>query len=174
MDSTNFIADCQLEFRRYRAMAERALGELSDDEFFQKPGDAVNPIALIVKHVGGNLKSRWSDLLTTDGDKPNRNRDDEFVLLPDDTRANLMTGWATGWETLEQTLQSLTTDDLAKTITIRGEPHTVQQAMLRSLGHTTYHMGQIMYLVRLIKPDAKWQTIAPGQSKSHRPGYRNA
>jgi uncharacterized damage-inducible protein DinB len=173
MAATNLIADCQLEFRRYRQLADRALAETSDGAFFHKPGEAVNPIALIVKHLAGNLKSRWSDFLTTDGDKPSRNRDDEFALKPDDTQAALLDRWSAGWQILEQTLQSLTPEDLAKTVTIRGEPHTVQQALVRSMNHTSYHVGQILYLVRLAKPNAAWQTIAPGQSKSHRPSYRS-
>jgi uncharacterized damage-inducible protein DinB len=174
MNAPNFIADCQLEYRRYRQLAERGIGEVSDVAFFHKPSETVNPIALIVKHVTGNLKSRWTDFLTTDGDKPNRNRDGEFVLESEDTRKSLMERWAAAWSILEQTLDRLTSDDLSMTVTIRGEPHTVQQALLRNLNHVSYHVGQILYLVRLTKPDATWQTIAPGQSKSHRPAYWTA
>jgi hypothetical protein len=174
MTENTLLVDLQLEFRRYRQLADRALAEIDDETFFRQPGELVNPIALIVKHIAGNLKSRWTDLLTTDGEKPSRNRDDEFVLGPNDSRASLMAAWATGWAAVEQTLPSLSPADLPKTVTIRGEPHTVQQAVVRSLSHTSYHVGQILYLVRLCKPDAKWQTIAPGQSGAHRPGYRSS
>ena len=126
-----------------------------------------------MKHLSGNLLSRWTDFLTTDGEKPSRNRDDEFMITPDDIRSRLMERWEAGWGALEHTLRSLDQLALLKTITIRGEPHTVQQSLLRGLNHAAYHTGQILYLVRYLKPDAVWLTIAPGQSKSHRPGYRN-
>jgi uncharacterized damage-inducible protein DinB len=173
MESTNLLADLHHEFHQYRQLAERAMVQLDDEAFFRRIGEQVNPVALIVKHLAGNLLSRWTDFLTTDGDKPNRNRDNEFVITPDDARSRLMERWQAGWSAVENTLQSLQDSDLQKTITIRGEPHTVQQALLRGLNHAAYHTGQILYLVRYLKPDAAWVTIAPGQSKSHRPGYRS-
>ncbi len=173
MPSNSLIADLEHEFHQYRQLAERAMVQLDDEAFFRAPGEHVNSVALIVKHLSGNLLSRWTNFLTTDGDKPSRNRDDEFILSPDDTHSRLMERWQAGWGALEKTLQSLQEIDLQKTITIRGEPHTVQQSLLRGLNHAAYHSGQILYLVRLLKPDATWLTIAPGQSKSHRPGYRS-
>ena len=173
MPSNSLIADLEHEFHQYRQLAERAMVQLDDEAFFRPPGEHVNSVALIVKHLSGNLLSRWTNFLTTDGDKPSRNRDDEFILSPDDTHSRLMERWQAGWSALEKTLQSLQEIDLQKTITIRGEPHTVQQSLLRGLNHAAYHSGQILYLVRLLKPDATWLTIAPGQSKSHRPGYRS-
>jgi uncharacterized damage-inducible protein DinB len=173
MPSNSLIADLEHEFHQYRQLAEWAMVQLEGEVFFRRPGEQVNSVALIVKHLSGNLLSRWTDFLTTDGDKPSRNRDDEFILSPDDTRSRLIERWQAGWGALENTLQSLEDLDLQKTITIRGEPHTVQQALLRGLNHAAYHTGQILYLVRFLKPDAAWITIAPGQSKSHRPGYRS-
>ena len=173
MASNSLIADLEHEFHQYRQLAERAMVQLDDEAFFCRPGEQVNSVALIVKHLSGNLLSRGIDFLTTDGDKPSRNRDDEFILAADDTRARLMERWQAGWVALEQTIQSLNKLDLQKTITIRGEPHTAQQALLRGLNHAAYHTGQILYLVRYLKPDATWVTIAPGQSKSFRPGYRS-
>ncbi|HEX3146942.1 MAG TPA: DUF1572 family protein [Gemmataceae bacterium] len=161
------LADLTNEFRKHKTMADRAIGGLSDDAFFQRPGQAVNPIALIVKHLAGNLQSRWADFLTTDGDKPTRDRDTEFVLGPGDSRANLLAAWERGWGILLGALGELTDADLGRTITIRGEPHRVQQALLRGLSHTAYHVGQILYVKRWLKPDAAYQTIAPGQSKQH-------
>ena len=171
---SNLIADIRFEFQRHKELAERAMGSLDDETFFRRPGEVVNPIALIVKHLAGNLQSRWSDFLTSDGDKPTRNRDQEFVITPQDTRANLMAQWEAGWSTLLGTIDQLRETDLDKTITIRGEPHSARQALLRSLTHTIYHIGQILYLARWLRPDAKWLTIAPGQSKSHEAGYRKS
>jgi len=159
------LADIKTEFRRYQKMAESAMADLDDDAFFQKPGEAVNPIALIVKHVGGNLRSRWTDFLTTDGEKPDRNRDREFLILEGDTRERLMTIWQNGWTALWSTLDSLSESDCERIITIRGEKLTVRQAALRSVTHTAYHVGQILYLARWLRPDRKWLTIAPGQSQ---------
>lgn len=171
---STLIADLTHEFRSQKTYADRAIAALSADDFFRRPGEAVNPIALIVKHLAGNLKSRWYDFLASDGEKPTRDRDAEFVLGPDDTQAGLLAAWERGWGTLFDTLAGLTDADLGKTITIRGEPHTAQQALLRGLNHAAYHIGQIMYIARLLKPDAPYQTIAPGKSKEHTPGYRKA
>src|SRR5215469_13292372 len=149
--------------------------QLDDEQFFRRPGEAVNPIALIVKHLAGNLTSRWSDFLTTDGDKPSRDRDGEFLLTEQDTRASLLVAWERGWQTLFDTLAGLQASDLEKTVTIRGEAHTVIQALLRGATHAAYHTGQILYVVRLLRPDAAWLTIPPGQSRSHQRGaYRKA
>ncbi len=169
----NLLADLTHEFRRHKALADRAMAQLDDEQFFHRPGEAVNPIALIVKHLAGNLASRWSDFLTTDGDKPSRNRDGEFRLTEQDTRANLLAAWERGWQTLFDTLAGLQASDLEKTVTIRGEAHTVVQALLRGATHAAYHTGQILYVVRLLRPDVVWLTIAPGQSRSHQRGtYR--
>jgi hypothetical protein len=166
------LPDLLHEFRRHRALAERAMSDLDDEAFFTRPAPHVNPIATIVKHLAGNLLSRWTGFLTTDGEKPTRNRDGEFALAPDDTRAHLMHQWDRGWDALLNTADALTDADLDKTITIRGEPHTAYQALVRGLTHVAYHTGQILYLVRLLNPTAHWQTIAPGQSAAHRPNYR--
>jgi uncharacterized damage-inducible protein DinB len=169
----NLLPDLMHEFRRHKNLADRAMGQLDDEQFFHRPGEAVNPIALIVKHLAGNLVSRWSDFLNTDGEKPSRDRDDEFRLGEQDTRANLLAAWERGWQTLYDTLAGLRESDLEKTVTIRGEPHTVVQALLRGMSHVAYHTGQILYLVRLLRPDSNWLTIPPGQSRSHlRGAYR--
>ena len=169
-----FVADIRHEFARHRKLAEGALGEIDDEAFFRRPGELVNSVAIIVKHVGGNLLSRWTDFLTSDGEKPSRNRDSEFIIGKDDSRAALMQRWETAWTTVLATIDSLTEGDLDKSVTIRGEPHTVRQAMMRSLTHTTYHVGQITYLSRLWNPAGKWLTIAPGQCGAHKPAYRKS
>jgi uncharacterized damage-inducible protein DinB len=134
--------------------------------FFQRPGEFSNSIAAIVKHVGGNLASRWTDFLTTDGEKPWRNRDTEFEIGPDDTREKVRARWEAGWSTLSGTLAALRDEDLQKKIRIRGEELSVVQALHRSLTHTAYHTGQIVYLARLLTKEGwKWITIPPGRSK---------
>jgi uncharacterized damage-inducible protein DinB len=167
----NFLPDITHEFRRHRDLAERALAHLDDAVFFHRPGPAVNPLALIVKHLAGNLLSRWTDFLTTDGEKPSRQRDSEFLLAEQDTRTRLMEGWQRGWQALFDTLAMLQEADLARTITIRGEPFTVQQALFRGATHMAYHVGQILYLARLLQPDREWLTIAPGKSDITRDQY---
>jgi uncharacterized damage-inducible protein DinB len=166
----NVVAGCAHEFDRHRRLIERALAPLTDEAFFRRPSEAVNPIALIVKHLAGNLASRWSDLLSSDGDKPARDRDQEFVLTAEDTRANLMAAWDAAWQIVENTLASLSDADLTRNVTIRGERHTVLQALLRGVSHTAYHAGQVLYVARLVQPAAPWLTIAPGKSRQHGAG----
>jgi uncharacterized damage-inducible protein DinB len=173
MEMKELIADLQHEFRRHRRLAERAMGALMDEAFFRRPEPQVNPVALIVKHLAGNLRSRWTGFLASDGEK-HRNRDDEFVLGPADTREHLMEQWDAGWQALETTLASLNETNPQQIVLIRGEEHTVQQALLRGVTHVAYHTGQILYLARLWKPDAPWLTIAPGGSQSHKGAYRKA
>ncbi|MBX9790106.1 MAG: DUF1572 domain-containing protein [Pirellulales bacterium] len=164
------VAACGHEFERHRRLIERAVTPLTDEELFRHPAPSVNSLALIVKHLAGNLASRWSDFLTSDGDKPSRDRDNEFVIMAADTRVNLMAGWDRAWSIVGQTLVSLSDADLDREITIRGEPHTVLQALLRGVSHTAYHAGQVLYVTRLLRPDAPWLTIAPGQSRQHGAG----
>ncbi len=169
---TTLITDLEHEFRRHKKLADDAMAALADAVFFQRPGPAVNPIALIVKHLAGNFMSRWTDFLTTDGDKPARDRDNEFVLSEQDTRAALVDAWERGWLALFATLSALREDDLGRTVTIRGEPHTVQQALVRGTNHAAYHIGQILYVARMLSPDRRWLTIPPGGSRQHVAGYR--
>jgi len=168
------ISDIAHEFRRHKNLADRAMSALNDEAFFRRPAEQVNSVAIVVKHLAGNLLSRWTDFLTTDGDKDTRDREGEFVIGPQDSRSQLLEQWEVGWSTLLGTVDSLKDGDLGKTVTIRGEPHSVRQALLRGLTHVAYHVGQITYLSRLYKPDAPWLTIAPGQSRSHKPNYRMA
>jgi uncharacterized damage-inducible protein DinB len=168
---SSIIADIMVEFRRHKHLADRAMAQLDDADFARRPAEQVNPVGLIVKHLAGNLASRWRDFLTTDGEKSDRNRDAEFALTPQDTRANLLAAWERGWETLFHALAGLSDTDLRKTVTIRGEPHTVSQALLRGLTHAAYHTGQILYLARLLRPESPWLTIPPGKSASVRGAY---
>jgi len=168
------LQDVLVEFRRHKSLADRAMASLDDDEFFRRPADLVNSVAIIVKHLSGNLRSRWTDFSTSDGEKDSRDRDREFLLAEEDTRAKLLAAWDQGWDVLFGTVERLTAADLARSVTIRGESHTVVQALLRGLTHAAYHVGQILYLVRQLRPDSTWLTIAPGQSRAHRADYRAA
>lgn len=163
---TAYLQDISSSFRKQKELAEKAFCQVADPDFFRKPGEHSNSIAIIIKHVGGNLASRWTDFLTTDGDKPWRDRDAEFIIGPEDTRAHLVTVWESGWTALFQTLGSLREEDLLKKVTIRREVHTVYQAIHRSLTHSAYHVGQIVYLARLLTREGwEWITIPPGQSQ---------
>lgn len=141
-----------------RAQAEKALAQVSDPELAWRPNAESNSLAIIVQHVGGNLVSRWTDFLTTDGEKPDRDRDGEFEAQ-DASREQLMQRWRQGYDCFDGALASLTEADLAKTVFIRAQPHTVIEAIERSVSHTSHHIGQIVYLAKSIRSDA-WQTIS--------------
>jgi uncharacterized damage-inducible protein DinB len=155
------------EFRRYRALAEGAASQLSWEHLRLPLDPEVNSIAVIMKHVGGNLRSRWTDALTTDGEKPWRNRDAEFIDdFPD--RAALDAAWNSGWQALENTLATLTDADLPRTLTIRAEPHTLMLALTRSVTHTAYHCGQIVQAARILASRAgtDWKTLTIARGRS--------
>jgi uncharacterized damage-inducible protein DinB len=144
-------------FRANKRLADRAVEQVSDDKLHQPLDENTNSIAVIMQHVAGNLLSRWTDFLTTDGEKPTRNRDSEFV----DTfnhRQEVLEYWERGWVCLFAALDGLSAEDIGKTVTIRGEPHPVPLAMTRSLGHTCYHIGQIVQLARHFA-DSDWKTL---------------
>jgi hypothetical protein len=163
---TAYIEDIIFSFRKQKELAEKAFRQVEDEDFFKKPGEHSNSIAIIVKHVAWNLASRWTDFLTTDGDKPWRDRDGEFVIGPEEKRPILLADWERGWTALFQTLGNLQEADLLKKVTIRREEHSVFQAIHRSLTHTSYHVGQIVYLSRLVTKEGwQWITIPPGQSQ---------
>ena len=134
-------------FRYYKGLAERAMAQVTGDQLFAVLDDEMNSIAIIVKHMSGNMRSRWTDFLTTDGEKPDRDRDSEFVDPPS-TREALVAQWEEGWRLVIGTLESLSEPDLQRTVTIRGEPHSVMQAINRQLAHYAYHCGQIVLLAK--------------------------
>lgn len=144
-------------FEANKRLADRAVEQVPDDKLHVALDGNTNSIAVIMKHVAGNLLSRWTDFLTTDGEKPGRNRDDEFVDSFSN-RAELLECWERGWACLQQNLKSLKPEDLGKTVLIRGEPHSVPLALERSLGHTCYHIGQIVQLAR-INAGKNWKTL---------------
>lgn len=144
-------------FEANKRLADRAVEQVPDDKLHVALDENTNSIAVIMKHVAGNLISRWTDFLTTDGEKPGRRRDDEFVDSFND-RAELLDVWERGWACLLGTLKSLKADDFGKTVLIRGESHSVPLAMERSLGHTCYHIGQIVQVAR-IHAGENWKTL---------------
>lgn len=160
-----FLDDAARGFRRFKKLADRALAQVSDEQFFTTLDAESNSLAVIVKHLAGNLRSRWTDFLTTDGEKPDRRRDTEFVMEPGDTRASLMDRWEAGFQVLSASLESLGPDDLERTVAIRGEPHTVIQAVNRQLTHFAYHVGQVVVLAKHFA-GARWETLSIPRGKS--------
>ena len=160
----NYRADALLSFRNYKTLAERALEQVSDKDFFRQIDPESNSIAVIVKHIAGNLHSRWRDFLTSDGEKPDRRRDTEFEMIGD-TRESLMQFWETGWQTLFYAIEPLTPADLSKTVTIRGEPHTVVAAINRQLTHYSMHIGQIVLLAKHFR-SIEWKTLSVPRNTS--------
>ena len=159
-----YRSDALDSFRNYKKLADRAIEQVSDEEFLAAIDPESNPIALIVKHIAGNLHSRWKDFLTSDGEKPERNRDSEFELV-EDTRESLMAFWESGWQTLFDAIEPLTEDDFSKTITIRGEPHSIIEAINRQLTHYSYHVGQIVFLAKHLK-SSDWKTLSVPRNRS--------
>ncbi|MBY0111537.1 MAG: DUF1572 domain-containing protein [Phycisphaerales bacterium] len=170
------VAAFAAEFRRYRSLAEKATAQVSWSDLRVPLDRETNSIAVIMKHVGGNLRSRWTDALTTDGEKPWRDRDREFIddfADEEKGREQLMQAWQAGWSVLEAQLATFTDPDLARTLTIRGEPHTLALALARSLSHTAYHCGQIVQISRVLASRAgtDWKTLTVprgGTSELHR------
>jgi Protein of unknown function (DUF1572) len=159
------LRDLVKTFRNYKALGERAIAQTPDEALLAELDANSNSIAVIVKHVSGNLRSRFRDFLTTDGEKPDRNRDAEFETPERASRAQIMEWWENGWATVLGALEALAPDDLVRTIHIRGEAFLVVEALNRSVTHTAYHVGQIVYLARHFAGPA-WTslTIAKGES----------
>ena len=160
----DYLSDAVQSFRNYKKLADRAIEQVTDEEFFAVIDAESNSIAVIVKHITGNLHSRWLDFLTTDGEKPDRDRDQEFEMSSE-TRSSLLEFWASGWVTLFSSVEPLTEEDFAKTIKIRGEPHTVVEAINRQLTHYSYHIGQIVFLAKHLK-STEWKTLSVPRNRS--------
>ena len=138
--------------------------QVSDEEFFKAIDAEANSIAVIVKHIAGNLRSRWTDFLTSDGEKADRNRDTEFELM-DETRESLMAFWDQSWQTLFEAIEPLKPEDFEKTVTIRGEAHTICEAINRQLTHYAYHVGQITFLAKHFR-SKDWKTLSVPRGRS--------
>jgi uncharacterized protein DUF1572 len=161
---TSYLKDSIDLFRYYKKLGDRAMAQCPDEGLFATLDAESNSIAIVVKHMAGNMRSRWTSFLTTDGEKPDRNRDTEFEEPPV-TRAELMELWERGWKYLFDALEPLTDADASRTVTIRTEPHSVMQAINRQVAHYAYHVGQIVYLARHFAGD-KWQSLTIPKKKS--------
>ncbi len=161
----HFLDDAIESYRGYKKLADRALEQLRDEEFFVAIDDEANSVAVIIKHIAGNMFSRWTDFWTTDGEKPDRNRDMEFVIEPGTTRADILDYWERAWQRTLETLEAIKPEDLMRTVTIRGEPHTAVQAINRQLAHYPYHIGQIVFLAKHFR-SAEWKSLSIPRNKS--------
>jgi uncharacterized damage-inducible protein DinB len=162
--STSYLEDSVALFRFYKKMAEGAMEQVTDEQLLATLDEEMNSIAIIVKHMTGNMRSRWTDFLTSDGEKPDRNRDTEFVE-PAPTREELLKRWNDGWDRVFHALDPLTDSDLERKVTIRGEPHSVMQAINRQIAHYAYHCGQIVFLAKHFKA-SEWESLSVPRNRS--------
>ena len=162
--TTSYLEDALAILRYYKKLAEGAMAQATDQELFAVLDREMNSIAVVVKHMVGNMRSRWTGFLTTDGEKPDRNRDSEFVD-PAATREALMQAWEEGWRTVWAAIEPLTEADLGRTVTIRGEAHSVMQAINRQLAHYAYHCGQIVMLAKHFRAE-QWQSLSMPRNRS--------
>jgi len=162
--TTSYLEDSLALLRQYKRLGEGAMAQVTDEQLFAAIDAESNSIAIIVKHIAGNMRSRWTDFLTSDGEKPNRNRDTEFEDPPT-TRAELLSVWEEGWKRVFGALEPLTDADLSRTVTIRGEPHSVMQAINRQIAHYGMHIGQIIFLAKHLQA-ANWRTLSVPRHQS--------
>ena len=163
--ATHYLDEARRQLRGNKRLAEAAIAQLKDEELFFTLDPESNSIAILVKHLAGNMRSRFTDFLTTDGEKPDRFRDQEFELNAATTRADVMRWWEEGWEQVFTTLNALKPEDVIRTVTIRGEPHTVLQALNRQIAHYASHSGQIILLAKHLR-SKEWKTLSIPRGKS--------
>ena len=164
----NYLDDSRKAMRAYKKLAEKALAQIKDDEYFVQLDEESNSVAVVMKHMAGNMFSRWTDFLTSDGEKPNRNRDYEFVILPETTKDEVQDYWERGWQCVFDALDPLQIEDLEKKVYIRGEEHTVVQAINRQLMHYAYHIGQIVFLAKHFRATG-WNSLSIPRNRSIKP-----
>jgi hypothetical protein len=162
--TTSYLEDSLTLLRYYKKLAERAMEQVTDEQLFATLDEEANSIAIVVKHMAGNMRSRWTDFLTADGEKPDRNRDTEFVD-PSATRKALLNVWEDGWTRVFRALDPLSDADLGRTVTIRGEAHSVMQAVNRQVAHYAHHVGQIVLLAKHFASD-RWQSLSVPRNRS--------
>ena len=168
MKPEHVLDSCIFELRKMKQRADRALDQVAREDLFRKLDPNSNSLAEVMKHVGGNLRSRWTDFLNTDGEKAERNRDAEFVAGETDTPDSLRQNWESGWGCLFETLRNLKPEDMDRTVPIRGETHSVIEAIHRTMTHSASHVGQIIYLAKLFAgPRWKTLTVPRGQSEQY-------
>ena len=161
----HYLLDALAQFRKYKRMADAAIAQVSDEDFFRAPDAESNGVALVMKHMAGNMRSRWRDFPGGDGEKADRNRDAEFERETADSRESLTARWEEGWSLLFRALEPIREEDLFRKVPIRGEPHTVLEAMQRQLTHYAYHVGQIVYLAKHYA-GARWKSLSIPKGKS--------
>ncbi len=160
-----YLEEIGRQFRGHKRMGENAMAQLRDEDFFVTLDPESNSVAILVKHLAGNMRSRFTDFLTSDGEKPDRFRDREFEITPSTTRADVMKWWEDGWAIVLNTIESLQPEDVMRTVTIRGEPHTVLQAINRQIAHYAQHTGQIVFLAKHLR-SGEWKTLSIPRGKS--------
>ena len=160
-----YLEEALRSLRGHKRLAEGAFAQLRDEDFFLQLDDEANSIAILIKHLAGNMRSRFLNFLASDGEKPDRNRDQEFILDPQPSRPELMRWWEAGWKYVFEAITPLQPEDLARVVTIRGEPHTVLQAIHRQVAHYAYHVGQIVLLAKHIR-GAEWKSLSVPRDKS--------
>jgi len=161
----HFLADALKTFRSNKRLGEKAMAQLSDAELFRAIDAEANSVAVIVRHMAGNMRSRWTDFLTADGEKADRARDSEFILDEGTTRADVVRWWEDGWRLVFDAIEPLQPDDLMRTVSIRGEPHTVVEAINRQVAHYAQHVGQIIFLAKHLR-SSEWQTLSIARGAS--------
>ena len=162
---THYLEDIRVQFGKLKALAEGAIVQVADEQLFRCIGVESNSIAIVMRHVGGNLRSRFTDFLTTDGEKPDRKRDGEFTILPGTTRDTIVAEWEAGFTCVNAALQALTPDDLLRDVHIRAERFSVIQALQRALTHLAYHVGQIVVLGKQLQ-GSNWRTLSIPRGQS--------
>ena len=160
-----YVDEAFRSLRGHKRLADDAIAQLSDEQFFAAPDPESNSVAVIMKHLAGNMRSRFTDFLTTDGEKPDRHRDSEFVMQGGAKREEVIGAWEQSWQFVFDTLNSLQPEDLERSVTIRGEPHSVLQAVNRQVAHYAYHVGQIVFLAKHWK-GAEWKTLSVPKGQS--------
>jgi len=163
--ATHYLEEVRRQFRGHKRLAEGAIAQLKDEELFITLDPESNSIAVLVKHLAGNMRSRFTDFLTTDGEKPNRDRDREFEMNSTTTRADIMGWWEEGWARVFAAVEALKPEDVMRTVTVRGEPHTVLQAINRQIAHYAQHTGQIVFLAKHLR-SSEWKTLSVPRGKS--------
>jgi hypothetical protein len=163
--AAHYLEEVRRQLRGHKRMGEAAMSQLRDEDFFMTLDPEANSVAILVKHLAGNMRSRFTDFLTTDGEKPDRFRDREFELSGGTTRADVMKWWEDGWVCVFGAIESLKPGDVMRTVTIRGEPHTVLQAVNRQIAHYAQHIGQIVFLAKHLR-SSEWKTLSIPRGKS--------
>ena len=163
--AAHYLEEARRQMRGHKRMGEGAMAQLRDADFFLTLDPESNSVAILVKHLAGNMRSRFTDFLTTDGEKPDRFRDREFEITAATTRADVMKWWDEGWASVLGTIESLKSEDVMRTVTIRGEPHTVLQAINRQIAHYAAHIGQIVFLAKHLR-SSEWKTLTIPRGKS--------